>query len=266
MSDNHLTDRQRESSKYIIATNQGESIIYTNEMKDDEQFHEEDQMNPVSELQTNEVEYEDEYQTTNNRNRSNSFDNKKKNKSKQNVQYYQQQQNKPNRNVKKHQHQGYYYQQTDPNEDFEYYAEENEEYEDNDEESFQVQQPLNNRLQQKIAMNKASKSDGHQSKPVLMNSSSNLNVVNSGRHQKQQIFSSPLKNVTNSPKPNNLSMNHHAFGYEVDPKDDKIDLWGHLLIGLSYFFLVFSFPFSLCACVKVAQEYERYFENFFVLI
>lgn len=29
------------------------------------------------------------------------------------------------------------------------------------------------------------------------------------------------------------------------------------MIGISYLFLVFSFPFSLCACLKVAQEYER---------
>ncbi len=43
----------------------------------------------------------------------------------------------------------------------------------------------------------------------------------------------------------------------IKDKEQKIDLWGSLLVGISYFFLIFSFPFSLCACVKVAQEYER---------
>lgn len=65
----------------------------------------------------------------------------------------------------------------------------------------------------------------------------------------------PMKQHPNTASIKTNAMNHGS-GYEID-KDDKIDIWGTLLVGISYFFLIFTFPFSLCACVKVAQEYER---------
>ena len=77
-------------------------------------------------------------------------------------------------------------------------------------------------------MNKALKSETHFTKPVLLNSSSNVNnnqtrstPGNTHHTQKSaQNYSSPSKhnNLNSSPNNktnNNLSMNHHAFGYEV---------------------------------------------------
>lgn len=292
MSDNHLNDRQRDvniissssTNKYIL-TSTGESILYTGDLKDDE-FQDENDPNQISILNSNDPEYEDDY--ANSRIRSNSLIKKKQMQQQKNTSQQPQQQQqfysqmKTNqRNNKKTHHQGFYYQQPDPNEELEYYQDENEEFnDDHEDESFAVQQPLNRMNMQQKQAAKIVKSESHLSKPIVMSSSSNLNAVNtnqtrnsnaahqSGQHHPKlaQNFSSPLKHPTQnenqSPKPNNnLNMqhhnNHHVFGYEVDPNDDKIDLWGHLLIGLSYFFLVFSFPFSLCACVKVAQEYER---------
>lgn len=296
MSDNHLADRQRDASKissttankYIIAST-GESILYTTDLKDDD-FQDENDPNQISILNANEPEYEDDFANANSRMRSNSLDKNKKKPQKTSTQQQQQQQQayysqmKSNQRNKKthHHHQssgGYYYQNPEQNEEFEYYQDDNEEFNDDQDESYAVQQPLNRmNMQQKLAVGKIVKSDSHLSKPILMSSTSNLNAVNnsatsnqgrqahqSGQHHQKatQGYSSPLKhsnpNNNQSPKPNNLNINnhHHVFGYEVDPNDDKIDLWGHLLIGLSYLFLVFSFPFSLCACVKVAQEYER---------
>jgi hypothetical protein len=49
-----------------------------------------------------------------------------------------------------------------------------------------------------------------------------------------------------------------ACGYEMDPNDQKLEWWAMILIGISYFLIFCAFPFSLCACVKIAQEYERF--------
>ena len=70
---------------------------------------------------------------------------------------------------------------------------------------------------------------------------------------KQELKSGALLPKIAKKSTNNLNLAGHAFGYEVDPVGDKVDLWGHLLIGISYFVLIFSFPFSLCACVKVGK-------------
>lgn len=39
--------------------------------------------------------------------------------------------------------------------------------------------------------------------------------------------------------------------------DEGFGCCGYLLIGISYILVVFTFPFSLCCCVKIVKEYER---------
>jgi erythrocyte band 7 integral membrane protein len=49
-------------------------------------------------------------------------------------------------------------------------------------------------------------------------------------------------------------------GYNEDPRgtpNDGSGVCGYILVGLSYFLVAITFPFSLCVCIKVVQEYER---------
>ena len=39
--------------------------------------------------------------------------------------------------------------------------------------------------------------------------------------------------------------------------EEGFDFCGHFLIVLSYLLLVLGFPFTLCCCIKVVQEYQR---------
>ena len=108
-------------------------------------------------------------------------------------------------------------------------------------------------------LNSKLESGGNQ---YAMNSNNSLNTIGGGAKSNMHKgnsnfnFKNELKANSHLPKlvkkTNNLNLAGHAFGYEVDPIADKVDMWGHLLIGISYFFLIFSFPFSLCACVKVS--------------
>ncbi|KAL8612816.1 Mechanosensory protein 2 [Nucella lapillus] len=43
----------------------------------------------------------------------------------------------------------------------------------------------------------------------------------------------------------------------TEPSDGDIGCCGYILMGISFFFIVILFPFSLCACLKIVQEYER---------
>jgi len=79
MSENHPSDRQRDSSKYLLANpNSAESIIYSSDMKEDE-YIDETETNPVSVLNPNESEYDEELST---RMRSNSFERNRKKQAK----------------------------------------------------------------------------------------------------------------------------------------------------------------------------------------
>jgi hypothetical protein len=170
MSENHPSDRQRDSSKYLLANpNSAESIIYSSDMKEDE-YIDETETNPVSVLNPNESEYDEELST---RMRSNSFErNRKKqakgphyqpsahpnkgqmnrNLSKKQQQVYQQQQQQH----QQQQQQSYYY-QSEANDDLDYYNDENEDFnEDYDEENISIQQPLN-RINVPLAKQTASK-------------------------------------------------------------------------------------------------------------
>lgn len=233
------------NSKYMVTvnTNTGESIIYSSDLKDDDFEENEIIPNNLSLINSNEIEYEEDF---NGRNLENK--NKKRPKS-VNSQYYQPQitgqpvKSQSNRNLKKQQayQQGHYYQQQqiEANDDFEYYPDENEEYnEEIEDENYSVQQPINrSNVHQKVSMNKALKSETHFTKPVLINSSStniNNNNINNNQtrstpgnaHHTQksaQNYSSPTKHNNPNSSPNNktnnnITMNHHAFGYEVGKK------------------------------------------------
>lgn len=39
--------------------------------------------------------------------------------------------------------------------------------------------------------------------------------------------------------------------------EEGFDICGHFLIFLSYLLLILGFPFTLCCCIKVVQEYQR---------
>jgi len=45
--------------------------------------------------------------------------------------------------------------------------------------------------------------------------------------------------------------------YDIRHTEEGIGTCGWILVGLSYFLCILSFPFSLCLTVKVVQEYER---------
>ena len=40
-------------------------------------------------------------------------------------------------------------------------------------------------------------------------------------------------------------------------KNYDLDLYSKLLIGLSYFLVLITFPFNLLKCMKIIKEYER---------
>ena len=148
MNENHPSDRQRDSSKYLLANpNPGESVIYSSDMKEDE-FIDENETNPISTLNTNELEYDEDLSA---RITSNSFERNRKKQSK--GQNYQStlhpNKSQMNRNLNKkqqqvyQQQQGFYY-QSEANDELEYYNDENEDFdEDYDEENISTQQPLN---------------------------------------------------------------------------------------------------------------------------
>ncbi|XP_055896674.1 stomatin-like isoform X2 [Biomphalaria glabrata] len=49
----------------------------------------------------------------------------------------------------------------------------------------------------------------------------------------------------------------HTFEDLRPSEDGEIGFCGYILFALSMFLIVITFPFSLCLCIKVVQEYER---------
>ncbi|CAG0922986.1 unnamed protein product, partial [Notodromas monacha] len=45
--------------------------------------------------------------------------------------------------------------------------------------------------------------------------------------------------------------------FHADESDGDIGLCGWILTGFSWLLILCTFPFSLCVCLKVVQEYER---------
>jgi len=52
-------------------------------------------------------------------------------------------------------------------------------------------------------------------------------------------------------------MNPMATTSDIKSTNENMDMCSSILIGLSYFLMIITFPFSLCLCLRVVQEYER---------
>lgn len=62
------------------------------------------------------------------------------------------------------------------------------------------------------------------------------------------------------PKSKLLEMQQSKKGqqrYDARDADEGIGICGTLLVGLSYFLVAITVPFSLCCCIKIVKEYER---------
>ncbi|CAF0920188.1 unnamed protein product [Adineta steineri] len=69
----------------------------------------------------------------------------------------------------------------------------------------------------------------------------------------------PLSSNTraHSVNPQSIPMTNVSSGYVRQSANEGLGVCGWILVILSYFLVAITFPFSLCVCIKVVQEYER---------
>lgn len=105
-----------------------------------------------------------------------------------------------------------------------------------------------------IAYNKLNNDVQQQS----INSDNNIEEMATASSYKDEVH--PFAAETRILPTTTTSIPMVATGYNNDPRkspNEGIGVCGYVLVGFSYFLALLTFPFSLCLCIKVVQEYER---------